>query len=241
MIVYPAIDLIGGSCVRLYRGDFDQQTTYHASPVEVAQTYRAEGAEWLHLVDLDGAKNPENRQIPLIKNIIQASDLKVQTGGGVRSVEDVEKLLHVGASRVVIGSLAVKDQDTTQTIFKKFGAECICLATDVLPQNGEYMIAVSGWQEGSAVTINDLIEGYLDVGLKHILCTDISRDGTLGGPNIDLYKTVKNDFADIQIQASGGVSSLDDLKVLNTDGIIIGKALYEDLFTVEQALEAAAC
>ncbi len=103
------------------------------------------------------------------------------------------------------------------------------------------MIAVSGWQEGSAVTINDLIEGYLDVGLKHILCTDISRDGTLGGPNIDLYKTVKNDFADIQIQASGGVSSLDDLKVLNTDGIIIGKALYEDLFTVEQALEAAAC
>jgi phosphoribosylformimino-5-aminoimidazole carboxamide ribotide isomerase len=239
MIIYPAIDLINGQCVRLHKGDFEQQTTYDASPIETAQDHKKQGAEWLHLVDLDGARNPAKRQTTLISDIIQKSNLKVQTGGGVRSIHDVETLLSAGASRIVIGSLSVKNPDLTKEIFQTFGPEKICLATDVIPQNKEYMIAVSGWQEESTTTLNELIETYLDVGLKHILCTDISRDGTMEGSNVNLYETLQNDFPHINVQASGGVNSLDDIRNLNTAGVIIGKALYEGAFTVKDALEAA--
>lgn len=241
MIIYPAIDLIDGQCVRLYKGDFDQQTTYDASPVETAQRYKDEGAEWLHLVDLDGARDPEKRQVDTIQAIIEASGLKVQTGGGVRSAADVEVLLNAGASRVVIGSLAVKQSDVTKQIFQDYGADKICLATDVMPQGDDYMIAVSGWQEESTMTLNALISDYLDVGLQHILCTDISCDGTMQGCNLDLYETVQKAFPQIDVQASGGVNSLDNLRALNTAGVIVGKALYENVFTVKQALAAVSC
>ena len=238
MIVYPAIDLINGECTRLYKGDFNQKTVYEKTPVETAQNYKKEGAKWLHLVDLDGARDPAQRQTALIGSIIEQSGLKVQTGGGVRSADDVNGLINAGASRVVIGSMAVKEVEATKEIIKRFGTDKICLATDVIEQGEQYMIAVSGWQEGSNVTLNDLITDYLDVGLKHILCTDIARDGTMTGCNVKLYNEVKNNFPDIHLQASGGVSSLEDLKALNTDGVIIGKALYEGNFTVSEALSA---
>lgn len=241
MIIYPAIDLIGGQCVRLYKGDFDQQTTYDASPIEVAKGYQAEGAKWLHLVDLDGARDPDKRQVSAIGDIITASGLKVQTGGGIRNGDDVQMLLDAGASRIVIGSLAVKDPVATRAIFNKFGGDVICLATDVIPQNGAYMIAVSGWQEESQVSLDELIARYMDDGLQHILCTDISRDGTMEGCNIELYKNLKSSFPNLAIQASGGVNGLDDLRALNSDGVIIGKALYEGVFSVKQAIEVAAC
>lgn len=241
MIIYPAIDLIGGKCVRLYKGDFEQKTTYAASPTDTAQRYKNEGAQWLHLVDLDGARDPQKRQIDIIGEIIKQSGLKVQTGGGIRSVGDVEALLKAGASRVVIGSLAVKNPVVTQDIFKSFGADKLCLATDVMPKGDQYMIAISGWQEESALTLHALIEDYLDVGLAHILCTDISRDGTMAGCNIALYQDVQKYFPCIQVQASGGVRSLDDLKNLTTAGAIIGKALYEGVLTVKQALAAVSC
>ena len=241
MIIYPAIDLIDGKCVRLYKGDFEQQTTYNTSPVETARHYKNEGAKWLHLVDLDGAHDPDKRQVILIRKIIETSGLNVQTGGGIRSAEDVKTLINAGAGRIVIGSLAVKDLQKTKDIFKTFVAEKICLAADVIPQGDQYMIAVSGWQKKSTLTLNELIENYLDAGLKHILCTDISRDGTMKGCNTKLYEDVQNCFPQIQVQASGGVNSLDNLKALDTAGVIIGKALYEGKFTVKQALETVSC
>lgn len=241
MIIYPAIDLIDGNVVRLHKGDFDQLTKYGSDPVSIAQSYADSGAKWLHLVDLDGAKNPKNRQVNLIGKIIEGSGLQVQTGGGIRSFNDVKTLIDAGASRVVIGSLAVRDPVTTKHIFNTFGPERICLAADVVWQNNGFYIAVSGWQESSTLGLFDFIKTYQDNGLRHTLCTDIDRDGTLSGCNRDLYKTVKQKFPDLQLQASGGVSVLNDLMELPANGVIIGKALYEGRFTLKQALETVRC
>jgi phosphoribosylformimino-5-aminoimidazole carboxamide ribotide isomerase len=241
MIIYPAIDLIGGAVVRLHKGNFDQLTNYGSDPISVAKSYADAGATWLHLVDLDGAKNPENRQVNLIKEIIDASGLKVQTGGGVRTPDDVDSLVNAGASRVVIGSLAVRKPDITKTIFRAVGAERICLAADVIMVDDAFNIAVSGWQEASSLGLFDFLRGYQEDGLRHVLCTDINRDGTLTGCNRDLYAAVKDEFPTIQLQASGGVSQLDDLRGLACDGVIIGKALYEGRFTVKEALEITSC
>lgn len=239
MIVYPAIDLIGGQCVRLVKGDFAQKTTYGTSPVETAQAYKAGGAAWLHLVDLDGARDPKTRQTALVREIIAKSGLKVQTGGGVRTAEDVRVLLDAGASRVVIGSLAVKKPALAISFLKEFGPEKICIAMDVMPKAGAYMIAVSGWQESGKVGLQDLIHYFDGAGLVHVLCTDISRDGMMTGCNTALYAGISAMFPKLQVQASGGVASLADLRALKTAGVIVGKALYEGVFTVAQALEAA--
>lgn len=238
MILYPAIDLIEGKCVRLFKGDFEQKTTYDVSPFEVLETYKSEGAEWVHIVDLDGAKDSNNRQSDLMREIADKSGLKIQTGGGIRSREDVSALLGLGVSRVVIGSMAVQKIEETKEIIREFGADKICIAMDVLPKNGEYYVAVHGWQEGSDVLLGDLIKDYQDVGLRHVLCTDISKDGTMTGCNFDLYETLNEQFSDVEFQASGGVHALEDLKKLNACGVIVGKALYENVFTVKDALQA---
>ena len=236
MIIYPAIDLIGGEVVRLHKGDFDQKTTYGSDPVAVARAYADAGATWLHLVDLDGAKDPENRQTELISRIIDGSGLKVQTGGGIRSRDDVDALIKAGASRVVIGSLAVREHDLVTDMFHEFGIDAICLAADVVRPETEFMIAVSGWQEASSLSLFDFIDGFVAAGLRHVLCTDIDRDGTMTGPNAALYQQVKSRFPDIQLQASGGVSGIDDLRQLTTDGVIIGKAIYEGAIDLRAAL-----
>ena len=241
MIIYPAIDLIDGAVVRLHKGDFDRLTKYSANPMCVAKSYADAGAKWLHLVDLDGAKDPEKRQVALIAEIIDDTGLNVQVGGGIRSFEDVETLLTAGASRVVVGSLAAYDIETTKRIFEAFGPERICLAADVIRQNNSFHIAVSGWQKASSLDLFDFIETYLWSGLRHTLCTDIDRDGTLAGCNRDLYQLVKQAFPNLRLQASGGVSVLDDLVGLPADGVIIGKALYEGRFNVKEALEAVRC
>jgi phosphoribosylformimino-5-aminoimidazole carboxamide ribotide isomerase len=241
MIIYPAIDLINGQCVRLHKGDFDQQTTYNASPIETAQSYKDQGADWLHLVDLDGARDPSARQTDVIRDIIQSTQLKVQTGGGVRSLDDVQTLVDAGASRVVIGSLAVKSPETVMQAFERFGAYAICLAVDVIPKADDFMVAVSGWQEESTMSINALIDQYKGVGLKHVLCTDIDRDGTMQGCNLELYAHLQTRYPDLVVQASGGVRDLNDIRALNTAGVIIGKALYENVFSVADAIEAASC
>lgn len=237
MILYPAIDLIEGKCVRLFKGDFEQKTTYDVSPFDVLEIYKNEGAQWVHIVDLDGARNSDNRQIDLIRKIAQKSGLKIQTGGGIRTIEDVETLLNLGVSRVVIGSMAVQKIDETKTIMNKFGADKICIAMDVLPRDDKFYVAVHGWQEGSDVLLEDLIKDYQQVGLRHVLCTDISKDGTMTGCNFDLYETLNKKFPDIEFQASGGVHALEDLQKLNTGGVIVGKALYENVFTVREALD----
>ena len=240
MILYPAIDLIDGKCVRLYKGDFDQKTTYNVSPFDVLETYKSEGAEWVHIVDLDGAKDSANRQSNLMREISQKCGLKIQTGGGVRSAEHVRVLFDLGVSRIVIGSMAVQKIDETKAILNEFGADKICIAMDVLPQENDFYVAVHGWQEGSDVLLEDLIKNYQHIGLKHVLCTDISKDGTMTGCNFDLYETLNKKFPDIEFQASGGVHALSDLKKLNTGGVIVGKALYENVFTIKQALQIIA-
>ena len=241
MILYPAIDLIGGAVVRLHKGDFDQLTEYGTDPVAVAKSYADAGARWLHLVDLDGAKNPQNRQIDLIAKIINSTGLSVQTGGGIRSADDVTALLHAGAARVVIGSLAVRDPKLVKHLLRKHGPEKICLAADVIWQNDAFYIAVSGWQEASDLSLFDFLNMFETAGLTHVLCTDIDRDGTLQGFNRSLYADVKKEFGHLRLQASGGASRLEDLQNLNADGVIIGKALYEGQFSVAQALETIAC
>lgn len=239
MIIYPAIDVIEGNCVRLVKGDFAQKTVYERSPAEVAKAYHDDGAEWLHLVDLDGARDPKARQVGLIADVIKQSGLKVQTGGGIRGEDEVKALLDAGASRVVIGSLAVRERELTKKIIATYGPDKICLAMDVLQGDGEYVVAVSGWQESGGVELNSLIREYEDAGLKHLLCTDISLDGTMKGCNKILYDVLKHGFPEIETQASGGVAALSDIRDLSAAGVIIGKALYEGAFTLREALEAA--
>ena len=237
MIIYPAIDLIAGEIVRLHKGDFAQKTTYGTDPVAVAKSYAEAGASWLHLVDLDGAKDPAQRQTDLIGRIISGSGLKVQTGGGIRSRADVEALVAAGASRVVIGSLAVREPDLVAAMIRDFGVDTICLAADVVRPDDEFLIAVSGWQEASDMSLSAFLSGFEVAGLRHVLCTDIDRDGTMRGPNVDLYHSVKNDFPKIHLQASGGVKGIEDLEGLPTDGVIIGRAIYEGAIDLRAALD----
>ncbi len=240
MIIYPAIDLRGGRVVRLTEGRFDQEKTYGDDPLAVAREFAAAGATWLHVVDLDGAKDPTKRQTALVQKLSGESGLRVQTGGGIREDAQIAALLAAGARRVIVGSLAAKQPALVRGWLKQFGAERIILAPDVrLDQDGTPRIAAAGWQETTGVALDDFLAGYLPAGLVHILCTDISRDGRLTGPNTALYAQLAKQFPSLQIQASGGVSSLDDLRGLQATGsagVIVGRALYEKKFTLEEAL-----
>ena len=240
MIIYPAIDLRGGRVVRLTEGKFDQETSYGTDPLAVARGFATAGATWLHVVDLDGAKDPAKRQTALVQTLARESGLKVQTGGGIRDEAQIEALLAAGAQRVIVGSLAAKQPELVRGWLKKFGPARIILSPDVrLDANGTPRVAAAGWQESTGVALDDLLHGYLPAGLIHILCTDISRDGKLTGPNSALYAQLVKKFPALQIQASGGVSSLDDLRVLKTTGsagAIVGRALYEKKFTLQEAL-----
>ena len=241
MIIYPAIDLIDGKCVRLINGDFNKKKIYNLNPINVAKKFKKDGAEWLHVIDLDGAKNQYNRQIKLIKSIIKNSGLRVQVGGGIRSFEDINELIKIGAERIIVGSLAIKKPELTKKILKFYDPEKICIATDILNLNGQNLVSVSGWQESSSITVEDLIQDLSKYKLKHVLCTDISKDGTLKGPNFKLYSSLQEEFKNIHFQASGGISSLNDLKNLTTDGVIIGKSLYEERFTLKEAIKVSKC
>jgi len=241
MKIYPAIDLLDGKCVRLYKGDFDQSTEYADDPIAVAASFRAQGADTLHLVDLSGAKNPEQRQTSLIEDIIRETDMDVQCGGGIRTSSDVQSLLNAGVKRAVIGSVAVKNPKLMQSMLASFGGHRICVAIDVKPCDKlGYAAATSGWQRTSKKSLDDIIAQYIDHGLAHILCTDIEHDGTLEGPNMPLYTKLAAQYPDLKIQASGGVASMDDLLALADLGIhaaITGKAIYENKFTVAQAID----
>lgn len=240
MIIYPAIDLRGGRVVRLTEGNFDQEKSYGDDPLAVAQDFAASGATWLHVVDLDGAKDPAKRQTALVEKIARGSGLRMQTGGGIRDESQIAALLAAGAQRVIVGSLAAKQPDLVRGWLKNFGAEKIILSPDVrLDADGTPRVAAAGWQESTGLALDDFLNGYRAAGLIHILCTDISRDGKLTGPNSALYASLVKKFPSLQIQASGGVSSLDDLRVLQATGsagAIVGRALYEKKFTLQEAL-----
>ncbi len=240
MIIYPAIDLRSGRVVRLTEGKFDQEKSYGDDPLAVAKDFAASGATWLHVVDLDGAKDPAKRQTSLVEKIARGSGLRMQTGGGIRDESQIAALLAAGARRVIVGSLAAKQPELVRGWLKKFGPESIILSPDVrLDAGGTPRVAAAGWQESTGVALDDFLNGFLPAGLVHILCTDISRDGKLTGPNSALYAQLVKKFPTLQIQASGGVSSLDDLRVLKTTGsagAIVGRALYEKKFTLKEAL-----
>ena len=239
MILYPAIDLKDGQAVRLLRGEMEKATVFNDDPAAQARAFVEAGCEWLHLVDLTGAKDTSARQLDLIAKLLASTPANIQIGGGVRTEQDVIDLLEAGAQRVVVGSTAVKQPALVKGWMEKYGAEKIVLALDInIDQDGTRKVAISGWQEDSGVTIEALLDEYLTVGLKHVLCTDISRDGTLAGSNVELYVDLCQQYPQVQFQSSGGIGSLADIEALKGSGVagvIVGRALLDGKFTAEEA------
>ncbi|MFT4929977.1 MAG: phosphoribosylformimino-5-aminoimidazole carboxamide ribotide isomerase [Phenylobacterium sp.] len=243
-MIIPAIDLIGGQTVRLYQGDYNKKTSYDRTPLEISADYAASEAKWLHLVDLDGAKDSSQRQIEVLKALIDQNgdSINIQVGGGVRSEQDVKDLLAIGADRVVIGSLAIKEPEMVQQWLREYGNDKIVLALDInIDEDGNKWLPTHGWIEKSNTRLEDLLDNYQSnsVAVKHVLCTDISKDGTLTGSNVALYHEVVARYPDIQWQASGGIGKLDDIRQLPATGvvgIILGRSLLEGKFTLEEAI-----
>lgn len=237
MIIYPAMDLMGGKVVRLKQGRFEDLTTYGADPAQALRAFAGAGCEWAHVVDLDGARAGKPVQHELIAGLAGSAPIKLQVAGGLRERAQIARLFDAGAARVVIGSLAVRQPATVCALLDEFGAERVTLSLDVRLAGGTPIVAVSGWTEDSGRSLWDVAALYPDA--RHLLLTDIGRDGMLQGPNFALYEEASRRLPQLSIQASGGVSSLDDLRRLQTDGAIVGKALWEGRVTLGEALGLA--
>jgi len=237
MILYPAMDLMGGRVVRLAQGRFDDATTYSADPAQALAAFAAAGATWAHVVDLDGARAGAPVQHDLIARLAAEAPLKLQVAGGIRTRDHIASLLDAGAARVVIGSLAVKDPPLVQGFLREF-ADRITLSLDVRILGGTPEVATAGWTEDSGRTLWDIAALYPEA--RHLLLTDIGRDGMLQGPNFALLEEAAARLPHLAIQASGGVSSLQDLTRLRTAGAIVGKALWEGRIDLAEALHACA-
>jgi len=237
MELIPAIDLRNGRCVRLLQGDFAQETRYSVDPVELAEQYRELGARTLHVVDLDGAKQGVPVNLPVIRRMRAAAGIDVQLGGGIRARTSLEEALEV-AARAVIGSLAVGDPELVAAWLTEFGPDRLTLALDVrVGADGTPMIATHGWTRASTLSLGAAIERFAAAGLKHVLCTDIERDGALSGPNVTLYRDCVQRSPGIEFQASGGVRDASDLKALAAAGVtatVSGKALLEGRLKAEE-------
>jgi phosphoribosylformimino-5-aminoimidazole carboxamide ribotide isomerase len=238
MLLIPAIDLRNGRCIRLYQGDFAAQTHYEVMPLELLLRYRSLGASRLHVVDLDGAKDGLLVNRSVIVALAHTAGVKLQVGGGVRSASIVEDLLTQGVDRVVVGSAAIEQPAAVADWLSSFGAERICLAFDVrLDPNGDPKPRIRGWTEGSALTLWEAVAPFIALGLKHVLCTDIERDGALTGPNLSLYRAAMQRFPQLAWQASGGVRDAADLNALANTGVVAavsGKALLEERINSEE-------
>ena len=238
MRIIPAIDLQSGKCVRLLKGDFEQTTEYSDDPASVARHFAELQTQDLHIVDLDGARSGTQENHALIASIAAQSDLAIQVGGGIRDRDIIEQWLAAGVSRCVIGSLAVTEPDAVKSWLVGFGSDRIVLALDVkIDEDGIPMITTHGWTRPSNTSVFECIEDYCDIGLRHVLCTDVSRDGAMAGPNLDLYSDIMLQFPDLQLQASGGVRDLRDLEVLRDRGIpaaISGRALLAGKITASE-------
>ena len=222
----PAIDIIEGQCVRLTKGDYDQKTVYRGSPAEVAKEFEEIGFKRLHVVDLDGAKSKHIVNSEVLRRITTDTQLIVDFGGGIKTDEDIEKAFTAGASMVTIGSIAVTNPDLFMGWLEKYGAERIILGADV--RHGK--VSINGWKEDSSEDLLPFLKKYVDAGVKNVLCTEISKDGTLTGPAIELYQSMMTAYPELHLIASGGVSSIDDIKALEAAGIpavVFGKAIYE--------------
>ena len=236
MLIFPAIDLLGGEAVRLYKGDYAQKTVYSQNPVGVALDFARAGARCAHIVDLEGAKTGETPAFEIIKQIKQDSGLFIEVGGGIRSIRVIEKYLSAGIDRVIIGTAAVTEPEFIKAAARDFAGQ-LAVGIDVL----EGYVRVKGWTESSGLKLLEFCESMRDLGIQTIICTDISRDGALQGTNREMYAELQAKFK-MNITASGGVSTLDDiraLKRLNMYGAIIGKAYYTGAIDLRQALEAA--
>ncbi|HYC74094.1 1-(5-phosphoribosyl)-5-[(5-phosphoribosylamino)methylideneamino]imidazole-4-carboxamide isomerase [Brevundimonas sp.] len=242
MIIYPAIDLRGGVCVRLMHGRFDAETRYDDDPAARLAAFRAAGADWAHIVDLDGAEAGRALQHGLIGELAAAIDVRIQSGGGVRSADDIQRLLEAGVSRVVVGSMAVTDPPAVTGWLTRFGPDRITLALDVRADGDRYIPALKGWAEAADIDLWAALDRYPAGTARHLLVTDVGRDGALTGPNLDLLAEIHQRRPDLWLQASGGVADLSDLtgaRSVGASGAIVGRALYEGRFTLEQALESA--
>jgi len=237
MLILPAIDLQDGVCVRLLRGDFDTATRYGDPAAQLAAFAQA-GAQWVHIVDLDGARAREPVQHEFVAALAAQTRLRIQCGGGVRDRGHVQRLLHAGVARVVIGSIAARAPDEVAAWLEEFGAERVCIALDVRRAGGAWQVAADGWSTGAGAALPDLLDRFDGVA-RHVLVTDISRDGALTGPNVALMSSLAAQWPELAFQASGGVARLHDLGALRDAGAraaIVGRALYERRFTLEDAL-----
>lgn len=232
----PAIDIIGGRCVRLTKGDYDRKTVYDHSPLEMALLFERLGFRRLHMVDLEGAKSKHVVNIDVLKSITDHTNLTVDFGGGIKSEDDIRKAFDCGAAMVTVGSVAVTQKELFCKWLDTFGPERIVLGADV--RNGK--ISINGWKEDSDEDIISFLGYYVGKGVRHVLCTDISKDGTLAGPAFDLYRKILKSFPDIDLIASGGVSSADDVKRLAREGLpsaILGKAIYEGRIDIRTIID----
>jgi phosphoribosylformimino-5-aminoimidazole carboxamide ribotide isomerase len=238
MLLLPAIDLKEGRCVRLYRGDFHTETRYEPSPHELLRRYRALGAAWVHVVDLDAAKDGVLANRAVILALASQPSVSLQVGGGVRSAETLDDLLRNGVERVVVGSAALERPRDTADWLTRFGPERVCLAFDVrLDERGEPRVRTRGWTEGGTTSLWCAVEPFCSHGLRHVLCTDTDRDGTLGGPNLELYGEAVRRFPQLAWQASGGVRNALDLRALAQIGVaaaVSGKALIEERIPLQE-------
>ena len=236
-MIIPAMDLLENRVVRLYKGDYNKTQFYDVEPLELVEGYIQAGAEVIHVIDLEGARNSEKRQLDLISKVVKATDARFQVGGGIRSASDVEELLNIGVDRVIIGSLAIQQPALVSEWVKKFGTAHIVLALDVsIDENGNRWLPTKGWMKQSGMRLEEIL--FLYENIEHVLCTDISRDGTLSGSNTGLYEEVVKAYSSINWQASGGIGSLSDIEEVartGASGVIVGKALLDGIFTLEEA------
>ncbi|RTL12682.1 MAG: 1-(5-phosphoribosyl)-5-[(5-phosphoribosylamino)methylideneamino]imidazole-4-carboxamide isomerase [Neisseriaceae bacterium] len=241
MVIYPAIDLRDGKCVRLYKGDFAMTKIYNDNPAAMLEEFATAGSEWVHMVDLDGAKAGKFTQGELIAKLVKNSLLKIEVGGGIRSTEDLELLFAAGVARVVVGSVCVSEPALVNQWMTRFGADKIVLALDCsLDTQGVPKVRTHGWQQESSLSVYDVLDNYPNA--QYVLCTDVGVDGTLAGPSIALYKQIQLRYPSLNLIASGGVGKLADvveLRQLDVHGVVIGKALYENQFDLASALTAA--
>lgn len=237
MIIYPAMDLIKGRAVRLQKGRFDEVTSYPELPGEALRKFASAGAQWAHVVDLDGARLGQPAQHQLIGDLARSAPLKLQVAGGFREREHLARMFDAGVARVVIGSLAASQPETVSSWIEEFGPERVAISLDVRLGEGTPMVAVAGWTKDSGQSLWDLAAQF--PGARHLLVTDIDRDGMLQGPNVALYEKIAEGLPGVFVQASGGISSLRDLECLATDGAIIGKALWEGRLSLEEAIGLA--
>ena len=236
MNIFPAIDLVMGKAVRLFKGDYDQMTVYSDNPLEVARDFESKGAEYIHLVDLEGAKDGTTPNIETVQKIAENTNLFTEIGGGIRNIETVEKYLNSGVDRVILGTAAVKDEAFLNKALEKFGDK-IAVGIDI--KDG--FVAIKGWTESSGIDPYAFTEKMQNLGVKYIICTDVSKDGAMKGTNLELYRELSRNFR-INITASGGVSSIKDveeLRKMDIYGAIIGKAYYVGAIDLKEAIEVA--